>query len=86
MALCPPGAVAGIGMSLAQRTGKHVAVGAARTGIVCTGVPSSVRLRIAATGLSFRPGRAFAAADLRASTGFGLAIQDDRARLVVMRR
>jgi len=37
-------------------------------------------------GFGFRPGQAFALADLRAATGLGIRAEDDRARLVVLRR
>jgi hypothetical protein len=88
IALCPPGTMAGLSVSLAQRTGRHVAVGADGTVLICTGLPSSVRLRITAGGggFSFRPGRARAAADLRTTIGLGLRTDDDRARLVVLKR
>ncbi|GIF17406.1 hypothetical protein BJ973_009631 [Actinoplanes tereljensis] len=88
IATCPPGAFADIGVSIAQRTGSHVAVGTGSTGIVCNGLPRSVLLRVAATGggVWFRPGRARATAGLRAVTGLGVVSDDDRARLKVMRR
>jgi hypothetical protein len=86
--VCPPGAMARVGVSLAQRAGAHVAVGEGVTDIVCNGVPRSVRMRVVATGggLAFRPGRARIDAGLLATTGLGLRTADDRARLVVMRR
>ena len=43
LATCPPGALADIGVSIAQRTGSHVAVGTGHTGVVCNGLPRSVR-------------------------------------------
>ncbi|MEU4240473.1 hypothetical protein [Actinoplanes sp. NPDC026619] len=88
VAICPPGAPARVGVSLAQRAGAHVAVGRGGAEILCNGVPRSVRMRAVATGggLSFQPGRARIAAELQAATGLGIAAEDDRARLVVLRR
>ncbi|GIM97673.1 hypothetical protein [Paractinoplanes toevensis] len=88
VATCPPGALADIGVSIAQRTGSHVAVGSGNTGVVCNGLPRPVLLRVPATGggVWFRPGRARATAGLRAVTGLGIVADDDRARLTVMRR
>jgi hypothetical protein len=88
VAVCPPGALAEIGVSLAQRTGSHVAVGTGSIGVVCAGLPRSVLLRVPATGggVWFRPGRARATAGLRVVTGLGIMADDDRARLMVMRR
>ncbi|GAA0575490.1 hypothetical protein GCM10010172_70250 [Paractinoplanes ferrugineus] len=86
--VCPPGTLARVAVSLAQRAGAHVAVGSKSADIVCNGVPRSVRMRVDATGggLSFQPGPARAATDLRVTTGVGVRADDDRIRLVVMRR
>jgi hypothetical protein len=86
--VCPPGALARLGVTVAQRAGAHVAVGTGGTDLVCNGVPRTVLTRVAAAGgsLSFRPGRARVDADLRTTAGAGLRVTDDRARLVVLRR